>query len=377
MYWQREYIREAKSMDLNDTYRLDLPEHGLLGSLLLRLSGDQITGYGQSGGGWRIVDQIDEIEVMLNGATICKSLKGDMVQAVAFYDNRVPSPDAWRNYATNTQWAYFLINFGRFLHDIDYGLELDKFDNVELRVKNSASSSTDFSGLAISVMAIYLRDAPSDQFKGYLRTEEWRKWTTVADETKYLDIPTEFILRRIIMQAIPDLDSDNVAEIGINRLMDDIELNLDSGRTKVYKGGIDDLLRSNYWEYGGPIITVGHAYMSADKGIDMGLGYVMGEAHGAATKDGAIASGIATMESARTDHTQKAEAYAADEPIALMCFGVGYHNTVVYRFDWHPDPASWLDPEARKTVELNIQTYNSADAADGTNRIILDRLVPY
>lgn len=359
MFWQREYIREAKSLTLNDTFRLDLPNHGMLGSLLLRFSGDQISEYGANGGNWRIVDEIDEVEILINGATVCKSLKGDMVQAVAFFDDRVISPDSWRNYATNTQWCYMLVNFGRFLHDVEYGLNLDKHENVELRVKNLVSSSTDFSGLALSVMGIYLRDAAAP-FKGYLRTEEWRKWTTVQDETKYFDLPTEYILRRIILQAIPDLDSNNVEETGMHNLMDDIDLQLESGKVKVYKGGIDDLLRDNYWSYGGPVIVACNPYQNVGKGINVGIGYVMGAVAGAASAADAVANTFPTLKHCQTGHTQEFENSRLGGAPGLIAHGLGYHNTVVYRFDHDKEPASWLDPEARKTVTLNIHSRNLA-----------------
>jgi len=376
MFWQREYIREAKSMTLNDTYRLDLPNHGLLGSLLLRLSGDQIAEYGANGGNWRIIDEIDEVEIIINGATVCKSLKGDMVQAAAFYDNKIISPDSWRNYATNTQWCYMLINFGRFLHDTEYGLDLSKHENVELRIKNTASSTTDFSGLAVSVLGIYLRDGGS--FKGYMRTEEWRKWTTVQNETKYLDLPTEHILRRILLQGIPALDANNVEKTGMNNLMDDIELNLESGKVKVYKGGIDDLLRDNYWSYGGLIVTAMNPYHNAGKGINVGIGYVMGAMAGAASAADAVATTFPTLKHCQTGHTQEFENGRIGGAPGLVASGLGYHNSCVYRFDHDKDPASWLDPEMRKTVTLNIHTRDLATyVAGGTNKVILDRLVTY
>ncbi|KKL82155.1 hypothetical protein LCGC14_1987600 [marine sediment metagenome] len=376
MFWQREYIREAVSMTLNDTYKLDLPEHGLLGSLLLRISGSQASDWGINGGDWRIIDKIEEIEIIINGATVGKSLKGDLVQAAAFYDNKIVAPDVWRDYATNTQWCYIMLDFGRFLNDIDYGLDLDRHDNVEIRIKNNATTDH-FSDLTVSLMGIYLRDVASGQFKGYLRTEEWRKWTTVADETKYLDLPTEFLLRRIIMQAVPNVDSDNVETTGMHNLMDDVELNMKSGQIKVYKGGIDDLLRDNYWAYGGPIITGGFPYRNADKGINMGLGYVMAAVAGAGANDGAGAGTLPTIEAARTSFTQKMETFEADSPVGMICMGVGYHNTVVFRFDYSPDVNLWLDPDARKTVELNIHTRNISAAASGVNKVILDRLVKY
>lgn len=373
MFWQKEMLRENVGMTLNDTYILELPDYGLLSGLFVRITGSDATGLGQSGGSWRIIDFISKMEIILNGALICKSLKGDMVQAVSFYDDKIISPDAWRNYATNMQSCYMLINFGRAMFDMGMGLDLGKFKTVEFKLTNNASASY-FSDLTISVMALWAREHDAG-FPMYMRTEEWRNWTTVADETKYLDIPSEHILRRILLQAIPSVDADNVEKTGMHNLMDDIELTLRSGMTRVYKGGIDDIMRLNLFTMGRNLFTGGFPYMSADKGINMGLGYVNMIAHGAGSSDGAGAATIPTMESGRTSFTQKPETYEADSPICLIAGGMAYHNTVLLEFDVDLDPATWIDPHKEATVKLDIHTRNSADAASGTAKVVLDRAV--
>lgn len=377
MFFQREYIREAVSMTLGATYRLDLPENGLLCGLVLRITGTTASDLGQAGGSWRIVDYISEIEVILNGATVCKSIAGDMVQAIAFYDQGVPAPDLWVNYGAAVQRAYYIVNFGRFMMDKELGLDLSKFANVELRVTNTGASTT-WSDLTISVLAIYLREPAGAGFKGYMRTEEWRSWTTVQDETKYLDIPTEHVLRRIILQAIPPVDSTtSVEDTNMANLMDSIELNLDTGKTKVYDGGLDDLMRSNYFEYGKMLLTGGTLYFDADRGAPIGLGYVHAFAHGIASKDGAVATTFATMKGGNTAFTAVAEGREADDVIQAIFAGLAYFKTAVFRFDYDPDSGLWLNPEARKTVELNIHTQDASTAVGGTNNVILDRLVKY
>ncbi len=361
-------------MTLNATHEEELPDNGLLGSILLRISGSEASGYGQSGGDWRIIDEISKIELLGNGAEIIKSITGYEAQALAVWDQGVMPPSAWRNYATNTQWCYILINLGLYLFDTEHGLDLSRWDDVELKITNTATSS-DFSDLTVSIVEFFLRDAPAGQFRGYMRTEEWRSWTTVADETKYLDLPTEHMIRRVMLQAIPDVDSNNVEETNMSNLMDDIELSLDTGEVRVFKGGIDDLMRENFYDIGRPLLAGGFPYHSADKGIDISLGYVHLAVAGAGSQDGAAAATIATLESGRTSFTQKLETYEADSPACLMVSGVAPFLTALFRFDILPDPSSWLNPNDRKTVELDIHTRNASSAADGRNAVVLDRLV--
>jgi hypothetical protein len=376
MLYRHEYIREDASLAVTDTFRVDLPKQGLLSSLLFRLSANDVSGLAQLGGSWRLLDFISKVAIIANGATIIKSLDAAEIDALAFYDEGVMPPDTWRNYASNTQFMYMQLNFGRWKGDPGIGLDLGKFANVELQITNTMTALTHTTP-AVSILGCYVVDPSPNQFAGYLRTEEWRKWTTVADETKYHELDLEYRIRRIMLRAVPDVDANNVSGTGMSNLMDDVDLSLDTGVTRLHKGGIDDIMRLNYYNYGKEILTSGFPYVNADKGFDMGVGYATGAVAGAGSQDGAGAATIPTIESARTDNTQKAETYEGDNPLAMFVRGVGPFNTAMLRFDYDDEPPAYLDPMARRQVLLNIHTRNAASAADGSNFVILDRYVPY
>lgn len=376
MYFQHEYEREAVSMTLGATYQLDLPQQGLLSSLAIRLSGAEVSAYGQAGGNWRIIDEISKLEIIIDGAVVAKSLTGLQVQALSVFDQGLMPPSSWRNYATNVQYCYMLLNFGRWMYDTELGLDLSRHKNVEIRLTNTGGSSS-FTDLTATIQKVLLRDAAAGQFKGYMRTEEWRRWTTVSDQTVYLILPSEYDLRRIMLQAIPPVDSNYLSECGINSEMDDIDLTFLSGQERVYKGGIDDLIRLNHWMNGKPLISSGVHYMSADKGVNVGLGYVNGGAWGAGSLDGSGASTVATMEASRTDNTQKPESYEADSPMDFVFTGMAPHNCALLSFDTTYQPVDWIDPVKKGTINLNIHTRSGASYDNGTNAVVLDRLVRY
>lgn len=375
MFWRHEYVREAVSMTLGGTYKLDLPQHGQLCSLFLRVTGTMVSGSMVASADWRIIDEISKISILGDGATVIKSLTGYEVQALATFDQGVIPQGRWSNYAAASVNEHLLVNLGRFLYDPDFGLNLEKFNNVELQIENTATSggATDWADLTVSVLAVYKEEG--GVYPGYFRTEEWRAWTTVADETKYNDLPLEGRLRRILLQAIPSIDSAEVESTGMINLMDDIEFLLDTGRTRVYKGGIDDILRLNHLEIGKPFLTAGSLYFTADQGADISLGYVYGRAHGAGSQDGAGAATIATLEGDRTSFTQKQETAEADSPIQAMFLGLAPFLCLTVPFNDPWDPAAYLDLRSRATVALNIHTRNSSSAASGRNAIVLDRLI--
>jgi len=377
MYLQKEYLRENIALTLNDTYKLDLPETGILLGLLIKVVAKMQTANPTAAlNTWRPVDWLDNFSVIANGASVIKSISGKQLAFLSAIDQGVVPPAKWLEYSQPYNREWYVMNFGRKWGDKELGLDLSKFDSVEFQLKNSLTS-TYGQNLWLSIMALYLREAPGAPI-GYMNTEEWRKWTTVADETKYLDLPTSHIIRRLILQAIPAVDSTTkVSKRNFFELMDDVELNLKTGVLRVYKGGLDDLAALNLFETGLLPLTHGIIYHTADKGFEVGVGYVTGMALSSESKSGTAATVIPTIEGDNNVCTQIAEAYTSDEPIGWFAIGQGLHNCVVFPFDQDPSPYSWLDPEASKVVQLNIHTENAANSASGTNIVVLDRLVRY
>jgi hypothetical protein len=375
MYWRHEYVREAISMTLGGTYKLDLPQHGQLCSLFLRITGSMIADSMIAVADWRIIDDISKISILGDGATVIKSLTGYQVQGLSYFDQGKFPKGRWSNYAAASVNEHMLINFGRFLYDPEFGLNLERFNNVELQIENTATAGalTDWADLTVSVLAVYKEEG--GVYPGYFRTEEWRAWTTVVDETRYNDLPLEGRLRRVLLQAIPGIDSAEVEETNMSNLMDDIEFMLDTGRTRVYKGGIDDIMRLNDVEMGIPQIVGASIYHTADQGVDVSLGYVHGRAFGSGSQDGAGSATIPTLEGDRTSFTQKPETKEADSPIQALFLGIAPFMCLRVPFADQWDPASYLDLRSRATVALNIHTRNNASADNGRNAIVLDRLI--
>lgn len=374
MFIQREVLRKSISMSLNNTYKLDLPDHGMLTSLLFRFTGSQKTGYGQGVESWRIIDELSKITLLGNASTIIKSMTCKQAQAAAFYDQGVVPPGDWRMYATNTQTETMLVNFGRRMGDTQYGLDLSRWNNVELQLTNIADA-TDFTDLNITVIGIFMRDVPASQFQGYFRTEEWKRWTTVSDQTVYNELPVSHPLRRIFLQALPDKDGSWQYETNMYNQMYDIQLALDTGQVNVFSGGLEALMYENYLDLGKPAFVSGQTYQTADVGTDLSIGRMVGLAGLASTKDGAVAASIPTVKADETHGTITPEVYAGDEPVSVIAYGISPFHIAYFDFGMDDDPANYLDPDARKTVKLDIKTRSGATYADGTNAVILDRLV--
>lgn len=373
MYHQRENIREGVSMDTAGTYKLELPKHGFLGSLLLEVNATCGGAYGYSGGDWRIVDKISKIEVIGNGSTVIKSLTGKQLQALASFDQGVLMPSVLRNYGANVQYDTFLINFGRFLYDPEMFLDLERFDNVELWITNTGAAAT-VTTFLIKVTAFWQREASKAGYLGYLRSESWKQWTTVTDQWVYNVLPTEYPIRRVLLQAVPAVNASYINDCNIEDLMYDIKLALNTGALIMFDGSLRDLYFENYLDFGKALLAAGWLYTGADTGNDVGLGYVLGGAAAAASA-GATATIRRTLSLNYNRPTQFVQENEGDVGSAFIFLGAAPHGCGLFRFDQSLEPMSWLNPDLRKSVNLDIHTRNSASADAGQNHIVLDRLI--
>lgn len=373
MFWREQYKREADTLTLNQTYKEDLSDQGMLGSLFLRISGTGVSDLKQATGGkWRLLDYIDEINIIADGTRYIKKITGLQADAICFFDQGMMPPHRLRNYGAASQWLYFLINFGRYLYDPEMGLDLGKFSKVELQVKLSATSSEFAANPAITFIELLKMDGGGFPL-GYMKSEEFKSWTTVQNAWEYTDLPTLLKLRRILLQLRPALDSDMRQKTNIFNMADDVEFTFKSGDVKIFKGGIDDLVHRNIFEVGRWVETYHQPYIAADKGFYTGVGYVIGRTGISGSKDGAVSAVIPTIEADDANDTQRMEAYEADSPVQYHVAGLAPHGCVQFKFDQELDPATWLDLVAQKTVKLDVHTRDHADAASGTNYIILER----
>lgn len=373
MYWQMEYLREGAAMARNATFRLDLPENGMLSALQLRIEGTAQSDAFATTFNYRISDFIDKIEIIGNGSTVIKSFTGNVLQALQFFDTGIASLDYTSTYGQATARFNVMLLFGRHLYDQMFGLDLSQWNNIEIRITNSATSTYYTADFTIALLGYWLRDGGG--FSNYLRTEEWQKWTTVSDETKYLELPTENKIRRVIFQCIPPYDADNIFNTGMWNLIDDLEVSLKTGVLRIYKGGIDDLMRMNAILLRRLVMAYPQYYMTSDYGRNIGIGYVLGGAYSDGGAAAAITNGKPTLEVGNTNATQTQKAYGGDTSFQGLHVGLCPENCLLFPFNLIDEPANYLDVNANATVKMNVHTRSGSSYASGTIRVILDRVV--
>ncbi|MCL5026642.1 MAG: hypothetical protein M1531_09160 [Chloroflexi bacterium] len=380
MFWQREVLRSGVGTDFNETYELDLPKSGLLGSLALYVRSTQNGQPFLTAVKWRLIDYISKIEVVGDGSTVIKSFDGRQALACAYHDDRVVPPGLWRHYSNTPHRQWIPLHFGRRFYDELHALDLARFNQVQLKVTNDATSTQFQTDINIDVIAYWLREAAAAP-AGYYREEEWKTWVPAAAEPEYNDLPTSLPIRRILLRGRPAVDTaDALNNSSMHRLMSDIEFTLRTGQTRVYKGSLEQLGHLSIGEMGAEPIVTGMIDRTAAYGFETGVGYVT-SGLGAVGAEGAadIAYGYTMKTADVQDSAQEMRQREADNPLEFLVRGHGFMHNLPLFASRKDDDSDLLDPEKDKVVKVDI-TCQSGTTVTGTssnaqNAIILSRLV--
>ncbi len=177
--WEVRKLIPESTWTYGATVRTILPTSGQLAGLIYHLSATPVNDARNALEKWRLLDYINEIKVLVNGSTVEKSMTGRMAHYLNRSDGGPAILDQHQNYGTSTNRVHGCLNFGRYFKDKEYGLDLGRYDSVELQITNDAAVGQYTAFATPSILGVFLKDAPSGIFKGHTRTEEYRKWTTV------------------------------------------------------------------------------------------------------------------------------------------------------------------------------------------------------
>lgn len=142
---------------------------------------------------------ITKIE-LVDGSDVLHSLNGGQNQALVIYDRRVSTVNHGQYINANSQRSIYGIDFGRFLYDKELALDPKQFRNLQLKVTfDSNLSDTGVTSGTLEVWAdVFDEKAVSPQ--GFLMSKEVFSRTPPAAGYYYVDLPTDFLLRKLLIQ---------------------------------------------------------------------------------------------------------------------------------------------------------------------------------
>lgn len=374
--WHNYIIEDGKSLTVGSTDKIELPDQGDLSALVIRLTGTMASNMGRTGiSKNRLRDYFDDIVFKATATREYAHVDARSLAAFHFLDLGEMPFDKTQNYGAASVDDWFILDFGRYPQDEEYGVELGKCENPELWLTNSAAAAQ-FSGLGLDLIAIMRWKGGPGFPGGYLNKKEYKAWTAVRAEEEPTKLPKQYPCRRILLRADVDEDSAYIWRTNMFNPLENVKLTFKSGQDIFYDGHSEILARIMAFQHGHLCRTALAAGYNADIGFKVGIGYINGRAGVPGPRGGSAASTYTSLEGNRTDLTQKLEGGGDDDMPEMMFQGICPEAHVGFLFDTDPHPRSWLDLGLEQQVELRVKTRDHADADAGTNYILLERLLP-
>jgi len=166
--------------------------------------------------------QVSKID-LVDGSDVLMSLSGMEVEALDFYDmkkGREYEMDM-RNDMPNQE--FFNLNFGRHLWDPLLAFDATKFKNPQLKIthdKSKGGSSPDDSYLSVYADVF---DEKVVAPVGWLMAKEFYTCVPTASAYKYIDLPSDYILRKLMIQDI-------IANTTFTDQLDELKLSEDNDK---------------------------------------------------------------------------------------------------------------------------------------------------
>lgn len=185
--------REAQTSD-TALFRKDLPKNGCYSALDI---GIRLTNGATSGINLDLLTVIKHISLVMNGNDYRFHICGQDFFRHFWVKHGRPMPYIWTEAASGVKEAWFRMEFGRFLGDNQFGLDLSKFNNVQVQIDYDATllgaaASTTFTTatFTITIIAHQFPYTQKPVFKGMMGLREFWTGTSAASGDEVQELPS-------------------------------------------------------------------------------------------------------------------------------------------------------------------------------------------
>lgn len=366
MYFKEQRYEKAKASTFASTHKVELPESGVLDSIALYLRATNSSDVSSVAPG-NLWHHITKVEVLGNTDKKIFSLTGECAIAKAFFKQGHLPPMRHNEYNSKSQDLLIPIYFGKRYRDGILGLDLGKWDKVEVQVTNDVTTPPFVAAsLSMETRLCSWEDYGASPAK-FLKQWEYDSRKPAADKDYVRPkLPTSGLLRSLMIQLDPDISS-TTAAVTADPTGDDYNWKLwfkDRSNT-IYDHRPRDIFRDLVGKYGLGVASL-KPYSSTTRYTDMIWADVeaVGMSH---IKEDGVDVTVLSLEDSR-DRYQK---------VAFAGTATFYQLVSMGQFPFHcfeipfcdPDvEASYLDLSKYKPVEIEWYGYKD----DNTHRTILE-----
>jgi len=147
---------------------------------------------------------------LVDGSHVVCSLNGGQAKAVDYYDRGHSAGDEMNYDDNGVSRCTYHLNFGRHLYDEMLGLDPARFTNLQLKVNHDYALGGGAPDAADLAVYADLFDEKKPSFQGYLASKELYSVDSVSAQTKYVDLPTDEILRKLLVMCWHDNEGPDI-----------------------------------------------------------------------------------------------------------------------------------------------------------------------
>ena len=383
-YLRREFLEnEAAQSSDSTTYRLDMPETGMLSALALKL---RATNGSTDNKNCMIKDIITQIQVIGNGSTVIFSLTGEELDREAWKYYKQRSSELASEEPDDVQFQTFILPFGRVIGDKKFGLNLDAWTNVQLQIQynlaavNAVGANGFVTGtFSVTVISYRYPQNAGVRAAAFQKTSEIDQPTDATSGTRRYELPLQNKLIEVGLLVVEDNAADDTDVTAIR-------LELDSGENILYDTNWDDLQQENTNMYNINGRQVKSIFRSDADTVDFETGICRGvqltaEHIGEATADqekllllesrsgSRITIGYFTLDLVAS--SEEVAADTSDDTQLAAVDGDGVGNMVWIPLAMESDWSDAMDSKAHGKIEVVI----TSGASGATLGLVLKELV--
>jgi len=214
--------REAQVAD-TALFRKDLPKSGCYSALDI---GVRLTNACTAVEDKDFLDVIKHISLVCNGNDYRVHISGKDLFKHYWMKHGRPMPYTWTEVVTSgVNEAWFRLEFGRFLGDSQFGLDLSRFNNVQVQIDydctKMGTAGTHFTTgtFSITLIAHQFPYAKKPAFRGMMGVREFYTGTTAASGDLVQDLPTANLITALAVSCVEDgvADGTDITDIRIGK----------------------------------------------------------------------------------------------------------------------------------------------------------------
>jgi len=323
------------------------------------------TGVGSGDADGHVAKCITKIE-LVDGSDVLYSLSGQETQAADFYHRLIEPPNLNYYLAGTEGFCVFNANFGRYLYDPILAFDPKKFTNPQLKITMDRDAGGVQSVAGFLTVLAHIFDGKAVTPEGFLMHKEINNYGMASASHEYIDIPTDFPLRKLFIAA-------QTYDVGLEHLLDTIKLSEENDRKVPFNDTFKNILKSIVGQQRPFRETVIHANASTTNVFFCTPCFwpTLQVSHW----ESSAMSGELT---AWGGDGGKGRVYSSALGGNLMTEVEGWcpHGAIEIPFGLQNDPADWYDVTKLGSLRLDILSKSGRTSAD-TVQIFLQQLRKY